>query len=121
MPIPEIGDFGDEDHLEGETGLTATGAGFGAFPGEVWMYQNSDRSGLSDQLTQTTWHDMAVGGIAIPGSPNNAPGAVFLFLQREDLAWSLGYSFTLTAAGVSVYEQVAFRFRNDDGGLGTPP
>lgn len=102
MPLaPEIAGFGDGDHKQGETGLTITGGGFGAFPGSVWMYQNADRSGLADQLTVGAWSDLQVSGVAIPASPANAPGTVYLFLRREDLAWSQGLAFTLSAASVA--------------------
>lgn len=93
---PEISSFGDEDHEEGETGLTIDGGGFGAFPGSAWMYENADRSGLADQLTVGAWNDIRLSGVAIPSTPNNSPGTVYLFVQREDLAWSQGFSFTLS-------------------------
>ncbi len=97
--IPDITNFGDEDHEEGETGLVINGAGFGAFPGTAWIYQNANRTGTTDLLTVATWNDMRLSGVDIPGSPNNATGTVYLFVQREDLAWSLPYAFTLSAAG----------------------
>lgn len=94
---PEISSFGDGDHEEGETGLTIDGGGFGAFPGSVWMYENADRSGLSDELTVGAWNDIQLTGVAIPASPNNSAGTVYLFVEREDLAWSQGFEFTLSA------------------------
>ena len=100
MPAPFISNFGDEDHEEGEVGLVVDGFDFGFFEGEVWMYQNANRSGSSDQLTLTTWSDLSITGVAIPAVPNTAAGAVFLFVERfGDNAWALAYSFTLTAAG----------------------
>lgn len=96
MPIPEIAGFGDDDHEVGEEDLVVSGGGFGAFPGSLYMYENDDRSGAVDQLTVTSWSDMELTGVVIPSSLNNTTGEVFLFLQREDLAWSLPYSFTLT-------------------------
>jgi len=107
---PEIAAFGDGSHAEGATGLTVSGGGFGAFPGELWMYQNADRSGLSDQLTVGAWNDIELTGVEIPVSPNNATGTVYLFLMREDLAWSQGFEFTLTS-GVAFVLDVRPRFR----------
>lgn len=94
---PEIASFGDGDHQQGETGLTISGGGFGAFPGNAWIYQNADRSGLSDQLIVGAWNDIELSGVDIPASTNNGPGTVYLFVQREDLAWSQGFQFTLAA------------------------
>ena len=97
---PEIASFGDGNHEVGESGLAISGGGFGAFPGTVWMYQNANRSGLSDQLTVGgAWNDLAIAGIEIPASPNNSAGTVYLFVEREDLAWSQAFAFTLSAAG----------------------
>lgn len=99
MPLaPEIWDFGDESHQKGETGLSITGAGLGPFPGLARMYANADRTGAQDDLTVGTWGDMSLGDVEIPGTTNNVPGAVYAFVQREDLAWSTGFAFTLTAA-----------------------
>lgn len=103
MPLaPEISNFGDEDHNSGETGLTIDGGGFGAFPGEAWIYQNSDRTGNADQLTVDTWNDIELSGVDIPSSLNNSSGTVYLFVMREDLAWSQGYSFTLTVTSTAI-------------------
>jgi hypothetical protein len=96
---PEIASFGDANHEAGETGLAIAGAGFGAFAGTVWMYQNADRTGLADQLTASGWTDMQISGIEIPASPNNGAGPVYLFVEREDLAWSVPFAFTLADAG----------------------
>ena len=99
MPAPHISNFGDEDHPVGSTNLVIDGFSFAFFEGEVWMFAAADRSGLSDQLTLTLWSDMRIAGVAIPASPNNAEGAVFLAVQRfGDLAWSNSYAFTLAAA-----------------------
>lgn len=100
MPAPYISSFGDDDHQEGETGLTIGGFDFGFFEGEVWMYENNDRTGNADQLSVTGWSDMSITGVDIPASPNNATGTVYLFVKRSgDLAWSLAYTFTLSAGG----------------------
>lgn len=96
---PEISAFGDGDHLEGETGLTVDGGGFGAFPGSLWMFENADGSGAADELTVGAWNDIQIAGVEIPASPNNVPGTVYLRVLREDLAWSQGFAFTLTASG----------------------
>lgn len=102
MVAPLITDFGDEDHEEGETGLTV--AGFDFFPGvaqqgTLWMFENADRSGQSDQLTIGTHTNNSIPGVAIPASPNNATGTVYLAFQRGgDMAWSNSYSFTLSEA-----------------------
>jgi hypothetical protein len=96
---PEIASFGDGTHDEGETGLSILGGGFGAFPGSAWIYENADRSGLSDELVVGAWNDIALTGVEIPAVPNNAAGTVYLFVQREDLAWSQGFAFTLGAGG----------------------
>lgn len=93
---PEISAFGDGGHEEGETDLTIDGGGFGAFPGSAWMYQNADRTGLADELTVGAWNDIQLTGVEIPAAPNNSPGTVYLFVEREDLAWSQGFEFTLT-------------------------
>ncbi len=117
--IPSITNFGDESHNKGETGLVIEGAGLGPFPGKIFIYANSDRSGAQDQIVPTGgWSDMRVAGVDMPASPNNATGTVYLFIERSDLTMSLPYQFTLlsTAAppvvvtGVSVF-QVNFRRR----------
>ena len=92
---PELLSFGDGDHDYGATGLTVDGGGFGAFPGELWMFANADRSGAADQLTIGAWNDLQLTGVEIPASPNNAAGTVYLALLREDLAWSPSFGFTL--------------------------
>lgn len=101
MPISEIQSFGDNSHEKGESGLTIIGAGYGAFPGSAWMYQNINRTGFADQLLLTTWNDLIIGGVGIPLVPNNATGPVFLFVQHEDLIWSDGFAFTLTSSIVA--------------------
>ena len=100
MAAPEVASFGDADHQTGESGLAISGGGFGAFPGAVWMFQNADRTGLADQLTVGgAWDDLNIAGISIPASPNNSAGTVYLFVEREDLAWSVPFAFTLTDPG----------------------
>lgn len=100
---PEISAFGDGNHEEGESGLTVDGGGFGAFPGSVWMFQNADGSGAADELTVAgAWNDIQIAGVAIPAAPNNAPGTVYLRVLREDLAWSQGFAFSLSASGGTV-------------------
>ncbi len=101
MPAPEISAFGDGVHEIGEGGLTIDGGGFGAFPGSAWIYANSDRSGAVDQLTIGAWNDIQFTGVEIPDPANNTAGTRFLFVQREDLAWSQGFSITLGAAAGS--------------------
>ena len=101
MPAPEISAFGDGVHEIGEAGLTIDGGGFGAFPGSAWIYANSDRSGAADQLTIGAWNDIQFTGVEIPDPANNTAGTRFLFVQREDLAWSQGFSITLGAAAVA--------------------
>ena len=101
MPAPEISAFGDGVHEIGEAGLTIDGGGFGAFPGSAWLYANSDRSGAADQLTIGAWNDIQFTGVEIPDPANNTAGTRFLFVQREDLAWSQGFSITLGAAAGS--------------------
>jgi hypothetical protein len=91
---PEISAFGDDLHEPGETGLTISGGGFGAFPGSAWIYQNADRSGAADELIVGSWNDIELS-VDIPGSLNNSEGTAYLFVQREDLAWSQGYQFAL--------------------------
>jgi len=101
MPAPGIGNFGDENHGAGETGLVVDGGGFGPFPGSLWIFENADRSGAADQLTVAgDWNDIQLTGVAIPASPNNLSGTRYLALQRSDLAWSNAFAFTFTAAGV---------------------
>ncbi len=103
MALPFISNFGDENHEEGETGLTVDGFDLGSGldgVGELWMYQNADRTGSADQLTVGTWRNEQLTGVEIPASPNNATGTVYAFVKRfGDNAWSLAYTFTLTAAG----------------------
>ncbi len=99
MAAPVVIDFGDEAHDSGETGLTIDGFQFGFFSGAAWMFQNANRTGASDQLTVGTWTDMQLTGVAIPGSPTNATGTVFLFVRTENLEWSLPYEFTMTIVG----------------------
>ncbi len=98
MPAPEVSTFGDGDHRIGEVGLTIDGGGLGAFPGSAWIYENSNRSGLNDELIIGTWNDIELRNVDIPGSVNNAAGTRYLFVQREDLAWSQGLAFTLSVA-----------------------
>ena len=105
MVAPAISDFGDEDHQEGETGLTVTGFDF--FPGvavqgTLWMFANADRSGASDQLTIGTHTNNSIPSVEIPASPNNSTGTVYLAFHRGgDLAWSNSYTFTLSAGGAT--------------------
>lgn len=94
MPAPEISAFGDDAHDAGATGIEIDGGGFGAFPGSAWIYANQDRTGNSDELTVNSWNDIQID-VDIPGSLNNSDGTRYLFVQREDLAWSQAYSFTL--------------------------
>ena len=97
---PEISAFGDGSHEEGETGLTVDGGGFGAFPGSVWMFENADGSGAADELTVAgAWNDIQIAGVEIPAAPNNAPGTVYLRVLHENLAWSQGFQFSLSASG----------------------
>lgn len=99
---PEIASFGDGSHQQGETGLTISGGGFGAFAGRVLMAQNADGSGLVDLLTVSgPWNDIEIAGIDIPASPNNSAGTVYAIVEREDLAWSQGFQFTLTLLGIN--------------------
>lgn len=96
MPLaPEIRAFGDANHESGETGLTIDGAGFGAFPGAAWLFENPDRTGLSDELVVGNWNDIQLTGVDIPAVTNNAAGTVYLFVMREDLAWSQGFAINL--------------------------
>lgn len=115
MPAPLISNFGDENHEEGETGLTATGFDFGpGFPveGTLWMFENADRSGQSDELTISGHTDMTISGIEIPASPNNSTGTVYLAFQRGgDLAWSNSYTFTLVASGGGGDDATAYIYR----------
>ena len=101
---PEISAFGDGTHDEGATGLAIDGGGFGAFAGSVWMYASADRTGAADQLTVGAWNDIQISGVDIPASPNNSVGTVYLFVQREDLAWSQGFEFTLVSSDAVMIE-----------------
>lgn len=98
---PFITSFGDDDHEEGETGLTVFGQDFGQFAGELWMFANADRTGAADELTVGAWSDLQLSGVEIPASPNNSTGTVYLAVKTENLDWSspvFEYSFTLSAA-----------------------
>lgn len=99
MPAPSIVSFGDGDHEAGETGLVIAGANFGAFAGSAWIYENADLTGTTDELTIQSWADLSVT-VDIPASLNNTTGTRYLFLQREDLAWSFPFSFTLSEATI---------------------
>lgn len=99
MPAPEVSAFGDGDHEIGESGLAIDGGGFGGFPGAAWVYENANRTGATDQLTISAWNDIQLTGVDIPASPNNVAGTRYLFVQREDLAWSQAFSFTLSGMG----------------------
>lgn len=112
---PEIASFGDGNHQDGETGLTILGGGFGAFPGSAWIYQNADRTGLSDQLTVGTWNDIELSGVEIPATPNNAAGTVYLFVQHESTEWSQGFQFTLSDAGGADTTPDQFTFTDQSG------
>ena len=104
MPLaPVIWDFGDESHRAGDSGLTVDGAGLGISAGELWMYQNADRSGSADQLTVGAWSMMQLTGVSIPGTLNNVPGTVYLFAKRIDQAWSPAYQFTLEVATGTIW------------------
>lgn len=102
MATPFITSFGDDDHAAGETGLTIDGQHFGeVFEGEVWMFANADRSGAQDQLTVTGWTDRQITGVAIPASPTNANGTVYLAVRQLNGEWSspaFPYAFTLSGA-----------------------
>jgi hypothetical protein len=107
MPAPEVSTFGDGSHESGETGITIDGAGFGAFPGSVWIYENVDRTGDADQLTVASWNDIQLS-VDIPASLNNGAGTCYLFVQREDLAWSNALAFTLASfSSVTLAETLA--------------
>lgn len=95
MPAPELSGFGDGTHAFGETGLVVDGGGLGAFPGSLWIFENSDLSGAADQLTVGGWNDLQLTGVEIPATPNNSAGTRYLAVQREDLAWSVPLAFTL--------------------------
>jgi len=88
MASPFITNFGDEAHEFGETGLIVDGQDFGFFPGELWMFENADRTGAADQLTVGTWGEQRLTGVAIPASPNNSEGVVFLAVLTENMDWS---------------------------------
>lgn len=98
MAAPVISDFGDEEHASGEAGLTVDGFQFSHFPGELWMFQNANRTGDADELTVGAWGDMQLTGVEIPAAPNNSDGTVYLFLKTENNEWSLPYEFTLGTA-----------------------
>lgn len=97
MPAPEISSFGDESHAPGESGIPIDGGGFGAFPGSVWIYANADLTGAADELDVVSWNDIAIS-VDIPASLTNTAGMRYLFVQREDLAWSNALGFTLESA-----------------------
>lgn len=94
MPAPEIRAFGDGSHNAGDSGILIDGGGFGAFPGSAWIYASQDRTGAADQLTVNTWNDIQLN-VDIPAVLTNIDGFRYLFVQREDLAWSQGFQFTL--------------------------
>jgi hypothetical protein len=94
MSAPAISAFGDGSHAPGASSLVVDGGGFGAFPGGAWIYANADLTGNADQLTVGSWNDLQLT-VTIPGTLTNTPGTRYLFVQREDLAWSNGFPFTL--------------------------
>lgn len=96
MPAPEISAFGDGSHEAGTAGIDIDGGGFGAFAGSAWIYASQDRTGNADELTVNSWNDIQIN-VDIPGSLNNLSGTRYLFVQREDLAWSQGFEFELGA------------------------
>lgn len=105
MATPFITDFGDETHDFGETGLVVDGFDFGFFPGELWMFENPDRSGAADQLTVGSWGEFQLTGVEIPAVPNNAAGAVYLGLKTQENEWStpaFPFAFTLESGVVTV-------------------
>lgn len=97
MPAPEVSAFGDGAHDAGDSGIDVDGGGFGAFPGSVWIYATQERTGAADELTVNSWNDLQIN-VDIPGSLNNSDGTRYLFVQREDLAWSQGFAFTFGTA-----------------------
>lgn len=105
MPAPTITAFGDGDHEVGATGLVVDGVGFDPFAtdGRLWMNQNSNPNspGLQDELTFSGGDDQQLTGVAIPASPNNVSGTVYLFFERIDGAFSDGFAFVLTSAAGS--------------------
>lgn len=105
MAAPLITDFGDENHEQGETGLSVTGQDFGSGlegQGTLWMYANADRSGAEDQLTVGSHTNTTISGVEIPGATTNVAGTVYLAWKRfGDQAWSLpSYQFTLSSGVV---------------------
>jgi hypothetical protein len=98
MPAPGVSAFGDGSHESGATGLTINGGNFGAFPGSAWIFANSDGSGAADELVVGDWGDLVLTGVEIPSSLTNTAGTRYLRVQREDLAWSNSFSFTLSIA-----------------------
>lgn len=115
MAAPEVSGFGDGSHAIGENGITVSGGGFGGFPGSVWVYENSDRTGLSDELSISSWNDLEIT-INFPGSMSNSAGTRYVFVLREDLAWSNEFAFTLTDAVVETSD-----FRTAGGEGARPP
>lgn len=107
MAAPFIRSLSDSTPEEGQTGITILGGDFGFWLGEVWMFQNADGSGLSDQLTiaggQADWGDMGVTNVAIPAAPNNNPGTVYIAIKTSGNEWSIPafpFPVTLVEAGV---------------------
>ena len=103
-PFLSPGTFGDGDHEEGETGLAVSGQelGGGVAPelGTLRMYANADRTGAVDVLTYSSHNNNGIAGIAMPASPNNNPGTVYLVWERYgDGAFSNALAFTLSAVG----------------------
>lgn len=108
MAAPFITNFGDESHDFGETSLTIDGFEFGFFVGEVWIFANADRSGASDDITpaggQSDWGEQQITNVAIPGTPNNAAGTVWLAVKTAENEWSspaFPFSFTLVDPGAA--------------------
>lgn len=98
MPLaPEVSAFGDGNLRIGQTGITLTGGGFGAFPGSVWISGGINRTGNLQQCPISgNWNDIEITGIRIPPTSSVGPGTRYVQLRREDLAWSQSLAFTLT-------------------------
>ena len=99
MPAPEVSSFGDGSHAPGASGILVDGAGFG-HAGNVWIYANGDLTGAADQLTVTNWNDAQIT-VTIPGSLTNTAGTRYLFVEREDSAWSNPQAFTLESGATT--------------------
>jgi hypothetical protein len=94
----QIESFGDAQHQHGEGGLTVSGIDFGTFPGRLWIFENADLSGASDEITPASaadWDDFEIRNVEIPAAPVVPDGTRYLVVEDAFAAFSFPFPFQL--------------------------